>query len=195
MVQGNEVNESETDDSQFDYKVARDSEFTKDAQVALRQKEIQLRDKMAKNQAVLRGVETVGWSLSTFSLAKFIILSTGTSGVWFVVSAIFIANQIVNRDILTDFTVNKTAEGWQVTRIDKVMRFVFQLIVSCFVVWAAVGDVVQVAKNSDDTFKAIENQIEDFQRQPDDRKNQIYIIAGLALGVGGVMALNGGGKK
>lgn len=163
-----------------DYEIEPDTEFTLDEIESIKRYKLNLETKLNRNQAILRGLEASFWSISSYSLARFLIVTSGTQGMALAVALVFGINQIVHRSLL-NFTLDKTDNGLQILGMHKLINFLFQLLLSAFICWSAIGDYFQTVKQSEQTYESIKTAIQDFQKMPDADKNNFFILAGLVI--------------
>jgi hypothetical protein len=183
-----ELQAAETEQS-HGYSIEPDTAFTTDEIEAIARYKQKLIAKLNKNHGVLRGIETSAWGLSSYCLAKFLIYSSGTLGIFPSIAIVLGINQIVNRDLL-EFRVNKTTEGWELEDMQKLVRFIFSTAFGCFILWGAIGDFFRTVNNSNQTYSDIKQAIIQYQKLPEDDKN-MTILAGVVVAGGVVYALQG----
>lgn len=178
-------------DNQLDhgYSVEPDTAFTADEIEAIARYKLHLVTKLNKSHGVLKGIETSAWGLSSYCLAKFLVYSSGTTGIFPAIAIVLGINQIVNRDLL-EFRISRTTEGWELEDMQKLVRFFFSTAFGCFVLWGATGDFLHAVNNSNQTYRDIKEKIAQYQRLPQDDKN-MTIIAGVVVAGGVVYALQG----
>lgn len=163
-----------------DYEIEPDTEFTLDEIESIKRYKSNLETKLNRNQAILRGLEASFWSISSYSLARFLIVTSGTQGMALAVALVFGINQIVHRSLL-NFTLDKTDNGLQILGMHKLINFLFQLLLSAFICWSAIGDYFQTVKQSEKTYESLKTAIQDFQKMPESDKNNFFILAGLVI--------------
>ena len=183
--------ELQPDGLEHGYQVEPDTAFTADEIEAIARYKQKLVAKLNKNHGVLKGVETSAWGLSSYCLAKFLIYSSGTTGIFPAVAIVLGINQIVNRDLL-EFRISRTTEGWELEDMQKLVRFVFSTAFGCFILWGAIGDYLHVVNNSKQTYSDIKEKIAQFQRLPKDDKNMAILWG---IGGAGLVAYALQGKK
>jgi len=171
------------------YAIETDTAFTPDEIEAIARYKQKLVTKLNKNHGVLKGIETSAWGLSSYCLAKFLVYSSGTTGIFPAVAIVLGINQIVNRDLL-EFRINKTTNGWELEDMQKLVRFVFSTAFGCFILWGAIGDFFNVMRNSNQTYGDIKQAIIQYQKLPEDDKN-MTILVGVIVAGGVVYALQG----
>lgn len=171
------------------YDLESDTAFTADETEAIANYKQNLIAKLNKNHGVLKGIETSAWGLSSYCLAKFLIYSSGTTGIFPAVAIVLGINQIVNRDLL-EFRINKSTQGWELEDMHKLVRFIFSTVFGCFILWGAIGDYFRIVNSSNQTYEDIKQAIIQYQSLPKDDKNMI-IIAGIVVAGGVVYALQG----
>lgn len=183
----NQLQEAEIEQA-HGYIIEPDTAFTPDEIEAIARYKQKLTANLHKNHAVLKGIETSVWGISSYCLAKFLINTSGTLGIFPSIAIVLGINQIVNRDLL-EFRINKSTEGWEFEDMQKLVRFVFSTIFGCFIVWGAIGDFFATVRNSNQTYDDIQKTIVQFQKMPDDDKN-LTLILGVIVGSGVVYTLS-----
>jgi hypothetical protein len=173
------------------YNIEPDTSFTHDEVEAIARYKEKLAASLNKNHGVLKGLETSAWGLSSYCLAKFLVYSSGTIGIFPSIAIVLGINQIVNRDLL-EFRINKSTEGWQLEDMQKLVRFGFSTAFGCFILWGAIGDFLHTMNNSNQTYDDIKQAIVQYQRLSEDDKN-MTIITGVIVAGGIVYALRGKG--
>jgi hypothetical protein len=175
--------ELQADEQAHGYLVEHDTAFTADEIEAIARYKQKLVTKLNKNHGVLKGIETSAWGLSSYCLAKFLIYSSGTTGIFPAVAIVLGINQIVNRDLL-EFRINKSTEGWELEDMQKLVRFIFGFGFSCFITWGAIGDYFHIINNSNQTYSDIKQAIIQYQKLPEDSRNMAILwgIVGAGLG-------------
>lgn len=179
MFNENDNNDTHTDSS--NYPVVEDTKYTLDEIESIKKFKAERLKKDSKNESVLKALETAGWGITSYSLARFLILTVGLNGVTLAVALTFFINNIANRDLLDNINLNFN-EGFHFTGMDKMVRFLGSVIISGFVCWSAIGDLYNFERESKQTYNNIQNSIEQFNRLPKDDRNQLII--GCVLGAG-----------
>lgn len=162
------------------YEVEPDTAFTNDEINAIARYKQKLSAKLNKNHGVLKGLETSAWGLSSYCLAKFLVYSSGTTGIFPSIAIVLGINQIVNRDLL-EFRINKSTEGWELEDMQKLLRFGVSTAFGCFILWGAIGDFLHTVNNSNQTYEDIKKAVIQYQNLPEDDKN-MTLLAGLVGG-------------
>lgn len=175
-----ELQDGDTEQSRF-YQDFPDTAFTQDEQEAIRRFKAKEIEKLNRSRAVLKGIESCGWGVTSYCLAKYLVIATGSAGLMPAVAIVLGINQIVNRDLL-EFTVNKSPEGWVFTDMDKAIKFLFQTIFGCFILWTAIGDFYTTMQNSHKTYDNIKATVEDFNRLPESDKTIVFVVGALVAG-------------
>ncbi|QHG21262.1 hypothetical protein [Nostoc sp. ATCC 53789] len=175
-----ELQDGDTEQSRF-YEDFPDTAFTQDEQEAIRRFKTKEIEKLNRSRAVLKGIESCGWGVTSYCLAKYLVIATGSAGLLPAVAIVLGINQIVNRDLL-EFTVNKSPEGWVFTDMDKAIKFLFQTIFGCFILWTAIGDFYTTMQNSHKTYDNIKATVEDFNRLPESDKTIVFLVGALVAG-------------
>jgi hypothetical protein len=167
------------------YPVETDTEFTLDEIEAIKQYKEQLSKKINKNRSVLKGLEVGFWSMTSYSIARFLVISSGSSGIGLAIALSFLINSIVNRDCLDNFNFDRKDGEFEVIGMGKLVKFGFSLVVASFVIWNAVGDLLRTVDTSQSTYDALQNKVEEFNKLPDNQQRNILIVGGI-VGLAGV---------
>ncbi|MEH2462253.1 hypothetical protein [Nostoc sp.] len=175
-----ELQDGDTEES-LDYQDYPDTAFTQDEKSAIRRFKAKEIEKLNRSRAVLKGIESCGWGVTSYCLAKYLVIATGSAGLLPAVAIVLGINQIVNRNLL-EFTVNKSPEGWVLTDMDMAIKFLFQTIFGCFILWTAIGDFYTMMQNSHKTYDNIKTTVEDFNRLPESDKNIVFVVGTLVAG-------------
>lgn len=176
-----EPQDDEENTASQDYPDSPDTAFTQDEREAIKRFKIKEIEKLDRSRAVLKGIEFCGWGVTSYCLAKYLIIASGAAGLLPAVAITLGINQIVNRDLL-EFSVNKTSEGWVFTDMQKPIRFLFQTLFGCFILWTAVGNFYGTVQNSHKTYDNIKASIEEFNRLPEDNKTLVFVVGTLVAG-------------
>lgn len=169
---------------QSNYPTEEDSSFTPDEQDAIKAYKENLNQKLNKNRSVLKGLEMSFWGITSYSLARFIILTNGTGGIALAVSAILIINQITNREAIEEL-INHKGEDNRNNVMGRFIKFGFSGLITLFLMWGAVGKFLEIAYQSGETYKNIQTTIDKFNKLPDSEQNTITVLVGL-LSIAGV---------
>jgi hypothetical protein len=173
-------------EQQSNYPTELDNAFTPDEQSAIRAYKDNLTRKLNKNRSVLKGLEMSFWGITSYSLARFLILTSGTQGIALAFSAILIINQITNREAIEEL-ISRNNEGNQ-DIMGRFIKFGFSTVVTAFLIWSALGNFISVIHTSGETYKNLQNTVEDFNKLPDDKQNTIFIVGGL-IGLAGIYVI------
>jgi hypothetical protein len=165
---------------QANYPIETDDSFTPDQIEEINKYKERANTKVAKNESILRGLETFFWGISSYSLCKWLILNLGSGGINLAIALALVANQIVNRDCLDSFNLNKKDGQWEVSGMDKLFKFSFGMLASAFVVWASIGNFIGMINDSRTTYKALNNAIEEFNSYP--QQEQQELLTGGVMG-------------
>lgn len=184
-------NNTQTDSN---YPIEQDTAFTPDEIESIKAYKEQLTNKLNKNRAVLKGLEVSFWGITSYSLARFLVLTSGSQGVGLAVAACLLINQITNRDCFDAFNINRKDSQWEVDGMGKLIKFGFSTVVSAFVIWSALSNFLQVADSSKQTYYQLQNKVEEFNRLPEEKQNGIFIVGGLIL-LAGVYTVVDGMKR
>jgi hypothetical protein len=182
-----------TPQPESNYPIDTDTEFTPDEIESIKDFKANLLKKRDKNRAILRGLESSFWGISSYSLCRFLVLTSGISGLPLAIAASILMNNIVNRDCLDSFNVNKNSDGWEVNGMGKILKFGISTIVASLAVWGAVGDIVHLKSSSESTYQALEQTVEDFNKLPEKNQNNLLIIGGIVI-AGGLVVIVGSRK-
>ncbi|NJM17373.1 MAG: hypothetical protein HC836_10340 [Richelia sp. RM2_1_2] len=182
------LNDEDTEQKSDNYPVEADTEFTLDEIEAIQNYKEQLSKKLNKNRSVLKGLEVGFWSITSYSIARFLVLTSGTSGVGLAIAASFLINNIVNRDCLDSFNFDRKNGEFEVIGMGKLVKFGFSTLVASFVIWNATGDLLRMVDNSKSTYDALQNQVEEFNKLPDNQQRNIFIVGGI-VGLAGVYVI------
>lgn len=184
-AEGNSVQES-------NYPVEEDTAFTPDEQSAIKAYKENLTRKLNKNRSVLKGLEMSLWGITSYSVARFLILTSGMDGIALAFSAILIINQITNRETIEEL-INRNNEGNQ-DMMGRLIKFGFSTVVTAFLIWSALGNFLSVIHSSRETYKNLQTTVEDFNKLPDDKQNTILIVGGL-IGLAGIYVIVDGRRR
>jgi hypothetical protein len=162
------------------YPVEQDDSFTPDQIEEINQYKELARKRIAKNESILKGIETFFWGISSYSLCKWIILNLGSNGISVAISLAIVINQIVNRDCLDDFNLNRVDGQWETTGMNKLFRFLFGVGASAFVAWSSIGNFIGMVNDSKVTYSTLNGAIEEFSSYS--KKQKEDIIVGFVIG-------------
>lgn len=176
-----EFEEIENTEEISNYPSDVDTNFTPDEQEAIKKYKDNLSKKLAKNRSVLKGLETTLWGITSYSLSRWLILTSGTQGISLAIAASFLINNIVNRDCLDSFRFDRKEGQSDIEGMGKLIKFGISTLVTAFVIWSAVGDFLHVVNNSEDTYNRLSKTVEDFNKLPNDQQNKIAIAGGLFI--------------
>jgi hypothetical protein len=183
LVDDSEIQESQI---QSNYPIEADDSFTPDQIEEINEYKAQVSRKIAKNDSVLRGLETFFWGISSYSLCKWLVLNLGSGGINLAIATALIVNQIVNRDCLDSFNLNKKDEQWEITGMSKLFKFIFGLVASAFVVWSSIGNFIGMVHDSKTTYHALNNAVEEYNQLP--QRSREELLQGIVIGVVAVSA-------
>ena len=158
-----------------------DTSFTPDEQEAIKKYKDNLSKKLDKNRSVLKGLETALWGITSYSLSRWLVLTSGIQGITLAIAASFLINNIVNRDCLDAFRFDRKEGQNDIEGMGKLIKFGFSTLVTAFVIWSAVGDFLKTVHNSEDTYNQLTQTVEDFNRLPNDQQNKIIIVGGVII--------------
>jgi hypothetical protein len=169
-----------TEETKNNYPIEEDDSFTPDQVDEINEYKELAKRKIAKNDSVLRGIETFFWGISSYSLCKWLVLSLGSNGISLAIALALVINQIVNRDCLDSFNINRVDGQWETKGMDKMFKFLFGLGTSAFVAWASIGNFVGMVHDSQITYGIINNKIEEFNSYS--KKQRDDFLEGVAIG-------------
>lgn len=175
-----ELQDGDTEQS-HSYQDFPDTAFTLDELEAIKRFKAKEVEKLNRSRAVLKGIESCSWGVTSYCLAKYLVIATGSAGLLPAVAIVLGINQIVNRDLL-EFSVNKSPEGWVFTDMDKAIKFIFQTIFGCFILWTAVGNFYSTVQSSHQTYDNIKTTVKDFNRMQEDDKTLVFVVGALVAG-------------
>ncbi|MHC5916113.1 MAG: hypothetical protein ACYTXE_35115 [Nostoc sp.] len=154
------------------YPIEQDDSFTPDQIEAILEHKKLIEKKISKNNSVLRGLETFFWGISSYSLCKWLILNLGTSGISLSVALAIVINQIVNRDCLDEFNLNRLDGRWETTGMQKLFKFLFGILASGFVAWSSIGHFIGMVSDSRVTYSLLNNSVQEFNSYSKEQKNE-----------------------
>jgi hypothetical protein len=166
------------------YPIEQDDSFTPDQIEEINQRKELIQKRIAKNDSILRGLETFFWGISSYSLCKWLVLNLGSNGISLAVAMTFAINQIVNRDCLDNFNLNRKDGTWELTGMNKLFKFLAGFCTSAFVIWASIGNFISMVNDSQVTYNVLNGAIEEFNSYP--KKQQEDLLKGAAMGGGAV---------
>ncbi|MBW4600687.1 MAG: hypothetical protein KME29_14090 [Calothrix sp. FI2-JRJ7] len=169
------------DENTQNYPTQEDNAFTPDEQEAIKQYKENLTRKLTKNRSVLKGLETSFWGITSYSIAKFVILTSGTQGVGLAIAASLLINQITNRDLIEGININRRDGQWEADNMGKLIKFTFSTLVSAFVIWSALGNFINIVNSSRATYDQLQGAANSFNKLPEERQNMIIVAGGLVI--------------
>ena len=178
---------------QSNYPTSEDDSFTPDEQEAIKTYKDNLTRKLNKNRSVLNGLEMSFWGITSYSLARFLILTSGINGIALSVSAILVINQITNREAIEQLVNRKNDENKSET-MGKFIKFGFSVAVTAFLMFGSIGNFLHIVKNSDETYQDIKVAANKFQQLPQEQQNEALII-GVVIGLSMVYVFSDIHKK
>jgi hypothetical protein len=177
------------------YPEIQDSAFTPDDIEAIQKFKAEQLKKEQKNQSILRGIETAFWGITSFSIARFLVLTSGSGGVGLAVAATLMINNITNRDCLDALRIDRKEGQTEVEGMGRFIKFGFSTAVSAVVLWSAVGDFIQLKNTSVSTYNGLQSTVEEFNRLPDKNQNRIFIIGGIIIIAGLWVVIDSRGRR
>lgn len=189
-----ELLEDNNTTTESNYPIEQDDSFTPDEQEGIKELKQRFIAKRKKNESVLKGLEVSFWGITSYSLARFLVLTSGTNGLSLAIAAIFVINNITNRDCLDSINIDYQ-EGFKTSGMGKLIKFGLSTLVSAIVIWSAVGDLLNLANSSKQTYNNLEHTVEEFNRLPEDQQNKLYIIGGIVLAASLYVVVDSRGKR
>lgn len=175
----------ENTNQESNYPSAGDTAFTPDEQEAIKAYKENLTKKLNKNRSILKGLEMSFWGISSYSLARFLILTAGMEGIPLAISSILIINQITNREAIEDL-INRQKGSSDI--MGRIIKFGFSTVITAFLMWGSLGQFLSIINSSKETYKQLQTVTEEFNKLPSDEQNVIYVVLGL-FGLGGFYVL------
>lgn len=169
---------SENTSLESNYPLESDTAFTPDEREAIRRYNDNLQRKLSKNESVLRGLEMSFWGITSYSIARFLILTSGTQGIALSVSAILVINQITNREAIEELINHRSEEG-KADIMGRFIKFGFSTLITLFLMWSAIGQFLHVVYSSGETYKQIQTTVQKYNKLPSDEQNTITVLVGL----------------
>ena len=176
-----ELSDLEEKSYQENYPVETDNAFTPDEIEALTEFKANQLKKISKNNSVRKGLEVTFWGILSYSIARFLVLTSGTSGIGLAVATAFFINNIANRDCLDSFNIERKEGQFEITGMGQLLKFALSTLVTAIVIWNATGDLLHMMNTSESNFKALEQKVEEFNRLPSEDQNKILIIGGIII--------------
>lgn len=176
------------------YPIEQDNSFTPDEIESIKEYKKNLQNKLNKNRSILKGLEVSFWGITSYSLARYLVLTSGTSGIGLAFAACLFINQITNRDCIDAFNLDYQ-EGFKSSGMGKLFKFGLSTIVTAIIFWNAVGDLLNLKNSSEQTYRNLENTVEEFNRLPTEEQNKLYIIGGIIIVAGLYVVVDSKGRK
>lgn len=176
------------DKPESNYLIEEDTSFTPDEIESITEYKANLKSKLAKKRSVLKGLEVGFWGITSYSLSRFLVLSSGTSGVGLAIAASILINNITNRDCLDALNIERKEGQFEVNGMGKAIKFLISTLVASLVIWQATGDLLRLDKQSKETYQALQDKVEEFNKLPESQQNMLIVAGGL-LGLGGLYAV------
>jgi ABC-type multidrug transport system fused ATPase/permease subunit len=177
------------EENQANYPRSEDSSFTPDEIEIISEFKANHQKKINKNHSILKGLEVSFWGITSYSLARFLILTSGTQGLTLAIASTFLINQITNRDCLDNFRVNKKDDQWEIDGMGRLIKFGLSTIVSVIVFWGAIGDFIQMVNSSKQTYNTLQTTVDEFNKLPNDEQNKLIVIVGISF-IAGVYTIS-----
>lgn len=177
------------------YPIETDDSFTPDEIEAIKRHKASLLSKLNKNRSVLKGLEVSFWGITSYSLARFMVLSSGTAGIPLAIAACFLINNISNREVLDSVNINYD-EGMKASGIGGFMlKFGLSTLVTIVILWGALGDLLALKDNSSKTYDSLRHTVEEFNRLPDPQQDKWLIFAALVGAAAVYTAVDSKGRR
>jgi hypothetical protein len=144
--------------------------------------------KLNKNQSIVKGLEIGFWGITSYSISRFLVLTSGSQGIGLAIVLSFLINNITNRDCLDSFSLDRQEGEWNINGMGKIIKFGFSTLITSFIIWNATGDLLSMANSSRATYEALGNKVEEFNRLPERQQNTILVIGGI-IGLAGVYTI------
>lgn len=170
------------------YPIEEDDSFTPDEIEAIKKYKAVLERKLNKNQSILKGLEIGFWGITSYSVSRFLVLTSGSQGIGLAIALSLLINNITNRDCLDSFSLDRQEGEWNISGMGKIIKFGFSTLITSFIIWNATGDLLSMANSSRATYKALENKVEEFNRLPEGQQNTILVIGGI-IGIAGIYTI------
>jgi hypothetical protein len=177
------------EENQANYPRSEDSSFTPDEIEITSEFKANHQKKINKNHSILKGLEVSFWGITSYSLARFLILTSGTQGLTLAIASTFLINQITNRDCLDNFRVDKKDDQWEIDGMGRLIKFGLSTIVSIVVLWGAIGDFIQMVNSSKQTYNTLQTTVDEFNKLPNDEQNKLIVIVGISF-IAGVYTMS-----
>jgi uncharacterized protein with PQ loop repeat len=169
------------ENNEQNYPTQEDNAFTPDEQEAIKQYKENLTRKLTKNRSVLKGLETSFWGITSYSIARFLILTSGTQGIALAIVTSLLINQITNRELIEGININRRDGQWEADNMGKLIKFTFSTLVSAFVIWSALGNFINIVNSSRATYDQLQGAVNSFNKLPEERQNLIMVAGGLII--------------
>jgi hypothetical protein len=170
------------------YPLETDTPFTPDEIESIKAYKDNLTRKLNKNRSVLKGLEMSFWGITSYSLARFLIVTSGTGGIALAVASILLINQITNRELLDSININRKEGQWEAEGMGRLVKFGFSTLVTAFLMWSALGSFFNVVNSSKQTYSQLQETVTTFNKLPLDNQNGFIIVGGL-LGLAGLFTI------
>ncbi|MBD2607469.1 hypothetical protein H6G81_23805 [Scytonema hofmannii FACHB-248] len=163
------------------YPIQEDTAFTPDEIEAIKAYKDNLNRKLNKNRSILKGLETSFWGITSYSLARFLIITSGTQGIALAIASILLINQITNREVFDGININRKDGQWSADNMGKLIKFGFSTLVTAFVMWSALGSFLNIVNSSKQTYNQLQDTVTAFNKLPEDKQNGFIIVGGLLV--------------
>lgn len=163
---------------QSKYPTSEDDSFTPDEQEAITRYENNLQRKLRKNESVLRGLEMSFWGITSYSIARFLILTSGINGMGLALATILIINQITNREAIEQL-INRSNDENKSETMGKFIKFGFSVAVTVFLMIGSIGKFYYIVRTSGETYEEIRTSVNKFNKLTEDEQNSALIVGGL----------------
>lgn len=189
---------NEEQQQQLNYPVLKDNAFTPDQIEFLEEYKQSDRDKVKKHKSVLKGLEAAFWGISSYSIAKYLVMAAGSSGAWFAACLIVVMNQIVNvnKECLDELRIDYD-QGIKVYGGRSVLKLLGGLVTTGVILYSALGEYyanVDISQQvSRVVFEDIDRYNGDIEKSND--LDQLVQIGGIAISLFVVYTSLNGAKR
>ena len=167
------------------YPIKSDVAFTPDQIESINELKDDLRTKDNRDKNLCKVVETLFWNSTTYSLVRFLLLSSGGSGIPLAIAATLIIPQLSNLDLINDIKIDRNEGTNNISGGFSLLRIFFSFITAGALFFSASRDYLYIKTNSDISMENITNKIETFNNVPVENNNTLPIV------IGGLTALSG----
>lgn len=179
---------NDDDNVQLNYPIQEDNAFTPDEQESIKQYKENLTRKLTKNRSVLKGLEVSFWGITSYSLAQFLIFTSGTQGIGLAIASILVINQITNRELFDGININRKDGQWEADNMGKLIKFGFSTLVTAFLIWSALSNFLNIVDSSKQTYDQLQDTVMAFNKLPSYKQDGLIVVGGL-LGLAGIYTI------